>query len=333
MEQPWFSSIQDYGKRFTDVAYWQPYVETVCVRHRLTRCQHIQAGLPGTFPVFLLDDRYVVKFFGDLFHGCQSFKTELDCYALLGTPPQLPTPTLLGHGYLFPGSVAWRWPYLISTVITGTSLGAVKERVSYEDKAELVETLGALVHHLHAIPVKDTGFLAPTWERFLHFLHERRVACMDDHRRWGAMPERLMNQIEGYLPPIETLVDELVCPQLLHCDLNEDHVLGDFTGNHWRSTGIIDFGDAMVGDPIYELVALHIGLAHCDKRLLRIFLDCYGFDQKMREGFVLRAMSYTLLHEFAVLHQVFTEFPAVRNIESLAELAVLLWDPEHPGLH
>jgi len=103
-------------------------------------------------------------------------------------------------------------------------------------------------------------------------------------------------------------------------------------GATWQPSGIIDFGDAMAGDRLYELVALHLGLFRCDKRLLRTFLDTYGFDPGLRRDFVRRAMSLTLLHEFNVLSSVFPTFPDAGRVTSLAELATLLWDLEQPGL-
>jgi hypothetical protein len=118
----------------------------------------------------------------------------------------------------------------------------------------------------------------------------------------------------------------------LHCDLGDDHVLGRFEGQRWRPTGIIDFGDAKVGDRVYELIALHIGLFRCDKRLLRVFLESYGFDTGPRDRFLLRAMSFALLHEFDVLKPVFEDYPAARAAGDLGELAALLWDVEQPGV-
>jgi aminoglycoside phosphotransferase (APT) family kinase protein len=118
---------------------------------------------------------------------------------------------------------------------------------------------------------------------------------------------------------------------VLHCDLTADHILGHFEGERWQSTGIIDYGDAMAGDRIYELVALHIGLFHSNRRLLRAFLGAYGFDEALRRDFVRRAMSMTLLHEFDVLSGVFSTVSDAARVESLADLAVLLWDVERPG--
>lgn len=332
MEQPRFDSVQEYAPRFTDVDYWWPYVEAVCARHDLGRGAQVQAGLPGTFPVFLIDDRCVVKFFGDLFDGPACCAVEADCYGLLASRPEFPAPRLLGHGSLFPEASAWQWPYLISTLVPGTSLGTVREQVSGGDIEALVRALGPLVRQLHRLPMQNTRVLVPTWERFVGRLRERHAACAANQHDWHALPEHLLDQIEAYLPPIEMLVDERSDPLLLHCDLNEDHLLGLFAGEHWTLTGIIDFGDATAGDWFYELVALHIGLWHCEKRLLRVFLESYGAGPAQREQFVLRAMSYTLLHEFGVLRQVFDEFPAAASIESLEELATRLWDPDRPGL-
>jgi hygromycin-B 7''-O-kinase len=146
------------------------------------------------------------------------------------------------------------------------------------------------------------------------------------------LPERLIAQLDAYLPPPADLVDRTEPPRVLHCDLNADHLLGAFEGERWRPVGIIDFGDAMVGDRMYELVALHLGLFRCDKRLLRAFLDDYGFDAGLRRDFARRALSMTLLHQFDVLSDVLARFPGAADSDDLAGLAALMWDPEQPGL-
>jgi hypothetical protein len=65
---------------------------------------------------------------------------------------------------------------------------------------------------------------------------------------------------------------------------------------------------------------------------LRAFLEAYGFDAEMRRDFPRRAMSMSLLHEFNVIGEVLTAFPDAAHIDSLEDLAALLWDLEEPGL-
>jgi hygromycin-B 7''-O-kinase len=332
LPRPIFASQAAYGQQFTDAAYWRPYVEAICARHGLAPCSVVRAGLPGSHPVFLVEEHWAVKLYTDMFGGAESFPIERELYRLFACMPQLPTPALIAEGALFEADGGWPWPYIITQVVPGTSLGEVRERVAPADMEQVAAYLGDIVRQLHALPAPDVGRLKPSWEPFLGFLELQRAGCTDNQRRWNALPEILLAQIDAYLPSPEHLVDRSVAPTLMHGDLNADHVLGVWQANHWCPTGIIDFGDARVGDVFYELIALHLGLFGCDKRLLRIFLDRYAPGLDRSPDFVERAMSMTLLHEFAVLRSVFEQFPEARDIRNLADLAALIWDLTVPGL-
>ena len=332
MERPYFASVTAYGARFTDAAYWRPYVATICSRHGLLPCHRIRAGLPGTHPVFIVDGRYVVKLFTHRFNGARSFAVESDLYPLLAGTWGVPAPSLLARGHLFPEDGGWPWPYLVSALIPGRSLGEVRERVGLADQLALAAHLGPIVRQIHALPVTRVPSLTRSWGAYACLLDVRRASCADDYARGGGMPPPLLEGIAAYLPPTETLIDQSRQPCLLHGDLNEDHVLGRFERGRWQITGIIDFGDAQVGDPLYELVALHLGAFRCNKQLLRTFLGAYGSTDGQPEHFAAHMMRLTLLHEFTVLGRVFEEFPLARTVRSLAELATLLWDLGQPGL-
>jgi hypothetical protein len=43
-------------------------------------------------------------------------------------------------------------------------------------------------------------------------------------------------------------------------------------GVKWKPVSLIDFGDTLVGDTAYELVAIHLALFRCDKELLAEFV-------------------------------------------------------------
>ena len=101
--------------------------------------------------------------------------------------------------------------------------------------------------------------------------------------------------------------------------------MGETVDGVWQPTGIIDFGDVWIGDRMYELVALHLGLFDADRRLLRAFLDAYGFDDRLRRDFVRRAMAMTLLFQFDTLGEVIESMPVAAQAASLGDLAELLW--------
>jgi hygromycin-B 7''-O-kinase len=324
MIRPVFKSRQDYGSRFTDPDFWRPYVQVVCERHELP-CRSVRAGVPGTHPVFIVDESFVVKFFSDGFNGGESFVLEREIYGLLANAPQIPAPSLLAGGHLFPPSdEGWNWPYLIASFIPDSSLGEAETPVAYEDRAEIAKYVGTALRHLQVLPIERSE-LKRNWANFLHFLRHQYDECISNHRRWATLPSRLIKQIPDYLLPPDQLIDTASTPLLLHCDLNEDHLLGEFENGRWKPTGIIDFGDAKIGDPHYEWVAVHIGLFHCDKRLLKACLESYD-PAHLPDEFARRMMTFTLLHEFNVLETVFEDIPSVKEVSSLEEFAEIVWE-------
>ncbi len=72
-----------YSAHFMDLILWEPAVRRVCWQHGL-RGRRIDPGVPGTFPTFIIDletdqlphKAVVVKFFGPLFDGGDSFHIE-----------------------------------------------------------------------------------------------------------------------------------------------------------------------------------------------------------------------------------------------------------------
>lgn len=328
MQRPSFASREEYARHFTDIEYWRPYVEAICERHNLAPSHHIQRGLPGSNPVFIVDERYVVKIYTHLFGGAESSARELELYSLFARFPQLPFPILLAFGTLFPVGQEWHWPYIVISVVPGTSIGEFYEQVHHADKLALARYLGSLLYKLHNLPLDGLQSFKPAWDGFVSFLEQQRHSCVENHKRWKALPASLIDQIDGYLLPVRTLVNQRSRPLLLHCDLNQDHVMGFLKDGPWQTTGIIDFGDARIGERLYELIALHMGLFHGDKTLLGAFLESYGIDKMVEKQFVHKAMSYTLLFEFDVLGPIFQAAPSLRRVTSLAKLAELLWDIE-----
>ncbi|HEX8680825.1 MAG TPA: aminoglycoside phosphotransferase family protein [Ardenticatenaceae bacterium] len=328
MQRPTFDSRDAYAATFTNPDYWLPYVNEVCTRHELACSGLVRAGLPGTNPVFLVGEQYAVKLITDLFDGAASFPAELEVYQLFARTEDFPAPALLAHGNLFEEREEWHWPYIVTSLVPGTSLGEVEAQVAYEDKIALAQWLDAAVRRLHDLPVTEMPHLSRSRNDFRHFISRQMEHCAANQRRWAAMPEHLIDQIEGYLPPVEQLVGPSSGWSLLHCDLNVDHVLGEFEDGCWVPRGIIDFGDARRGEWLHELGALHLGLFRFDKHLLGHFLQSYGFDVALREDFARRAMSFTLLHEFSLLESFFRHSPHAASAQSLDEVAALLWAVE-----
>jgi len=300
---PTFATVPDYAARLRDALFWAPYVDEVLGRCGLPMEAPLEPGSGGTFPTFLTG-RYVVKFFGEPFHGAACYATELAVHLLLSSYPEIPAPRLVDHGHL--NGHGSSWPYLITTRIAGTAWHDA--RLSVVEQLSVAQQLGKVIDQVHRLPVP----VGAAWDR--DWLADYRAACVDRHRLWGALPPRLVVQIGGFLAaPAPRPVRHLI-----HADLHDDHLFV----NGAALVGVIDWGDTLATDPYYELPPLHLRAFRGDKRLLRAFLDAYGW--QVDSDFARRAMTMTLVREFNVLDEVATIVP-IEEVATLEELACLLW--------
>jgi len=270
----------------------------------------------------------VVKFFGRLFEGRQSFTAEYQANQIV-SQAGFTAPRLLLHGSLFSKDAPWDWPYLIFEYLPSISIGEVYEQVPFEDRLALAQDLGHMTRRLHNLPLDKVNLVGEEmafpadWNAYLLFLNEQ---YRHSQPSTGLLPERLLAQIPDYLLSPSELIDFSQPPHLIHADLTRDHILGKLSNGHWQTLGIIDWGDAMTGNILYELLALHLDLFHCDKRLLGAYLDAYGLDRDARRKLPPQAMSLTLTHRFNIIGLVFRDFPALQESNSLPELAAALWE-------
>lgn len=326
MMRPAFPTIEAYGRTFTNAAFWRPYVEYVWSFIRIGTVHDCKAGLPGTHPVFVVNDTYIIKFFTNLF-GVASNQVELAFYQQVA--PHLPVsiPSLVTHGALFPAEPdgPWHWPYIITTRLQGVSIGEAHLQTP-EFPAEAARYAAGVLQAFHNAPLhSDSSILDASWQGFAALLSERRQAIRPAIEQLAIAPT-LRSELLARLDTMPTPYDTSKTPRLLHGDLNRDHILGVVReGGSFAFTGVIDFGDVKVGDPLYDLVPLHFGLFATDKTLLRVFLDTYGGVAELGSDFAQRAMDYTLLYESVVLTDWLDNNPEGRAIANLAALQDRLW--------
>ena len=299
---PAFETPEAYAACLEDVAFWAPYVAAILRRHGLPSAP-LEIGRVGSFPTFLAG-RSVVKLFGDRLDGAICYQSELAVLRLLRDHPAIPAPTLLADGALFgEASAGWPWPYLLMTRVPGACWSDAA--LTRAEQEAVARQLGAAIGDLHAVPVPTDTF----WQR--DWIAEWRATCVERQRRWQLLPPHLIDQIEAYL-----LVPPDADRRLLHADLHDHHVFVQ----PGRLVSIVDWGDAIVADPYYELAALHLLTFNADRRLLAAFLDSYGWPSD--PDFVRRALSMALIYQFDVLHRVAQsiDLAAIPTLDALADL-------------
>ena len=321
-----------YTAHFMEVELWTPVIQAICTGVGL-ECRQIRAGTAGTFPVFLLDDRYVIKFFGPLFEGRRSARVEMAVDASLAAQPGLAVARILFSGQV-PGTES-EWQYLIYNLIRGNSYRDDRSRISQENQLNIARQLGQMMRRFHSLPVpQEPADVFPVecsaYQARLHGWFSSRLQAVDGplYARLG-LPAHLATQAEGYLarnaqPPAD---DPL---HLIHADLTADHLLGEFEGGEWHINGLIDMGDCMTGDLYYELAALFLDLFSADKSLLSVFLNSYGFPEDLLPAFPQRCLCAALQHQFNVFSPLFENQPALAQAPNLDHLAQWVWGLSSP---
>jgi aminoglycoside phosphotransferase (APT) family kinase protein len=217
---------------------------------------------------------------------------------------EIPAPALVAHGRLYYDDDA-SWPYLVTRRMSGVAWRDAD--LTRPERLALARRLGEVLRAVHALPVPSASVFEQDW------LVESPALCVERHREWRSLPDRLIDEIEDYL------VEPSGERRLVHADVTSDHV---FVVDG-RLEGIIDWGDAVATDPHYELVALHLDVFRGDKALLRAFLDAYGWP--VEPDFARRAMSCALLHRFDVLATA-AELVPLDELATLNDLATALWE-------
>lgn len=260
------------------------------------------SGFEGTYPT-LVGARLVVKLFGYFPGWREPVGTEVAANGLIENA-EVSAPKILASGSLFPGAEAG-WPFLIMERLGGQAWRDAELETAVA--ASVAAQLGAQIRAVHDLqPVH-----VPDGQADWIAIHGGEAA--QRHRRWGTLPDYLIDQIPEYLDSYRA---ERRC--LVHGDLTEDHLFvhGD------SLLGIIDWGDAMVTDPFYELTALYLGAFAGDRRLLGDFLAGYGW--QVDADFAEHALQVTLMHRFDCFGSV---NHLAKDARSLADLAREVWTP------
>lgn len=286
-----------YGDHLGDVDYWGRYVVEIAKREGLPK-SHVEAPFVGTFPTFLIGER-VVKLFGSGYDGASSWAVEKAMHELLALRPSIPAPELLAAGALFTDAQEWTWPYLVTKRLRSRP---VRERPLNGTAGEsIAEQLGEAVADLHTLePPAEVG------DRDL--LPRLRSEASVRLTGFG-LPTHLVEQVPNYL------TDAPRPTTLVHADITADHLFHD---GH-ALTGIIDWGDAVIADPSYELVAIAFDCFDGDRRLFESFLRGYGW--VVDADFPKNALQAICNFQFNAITRIskIVDLNSVRTLHALAD--------------
>ncbi|HTA39092.1 MAG TPA: phosphotransferase [Candidatus Acidoferrales bacterium] len=222
-------------------------------------------------------------------------------------PIAIPVPILAGRP-----DGTYPWPFAGYELLDGSTASSLN--LSDADCERIAAPLGAFLRRLHSGHVRQAVGDALPGDLFGRLDHARRLPLAT---------ERIAElESAGILHDVEALLGYMaqhppaVCsdPCVVHGDMYARHLLLDDGKN---VCGVIDWGDAHVGDPALDLA---IALTMLPERALPVFLAAYG---DVAAATWERATYRAIYHSVLVAHYGYTSGDAEMlrtGVDSLANL-------------
>lgn len=245
------------------LSYWMPVLTRLQQAYGLQQDQW-QRLPEGSNALFQLGDAVVVKLVPPNWRH-QGDK-EIVVAPLLDGKLSLETPHLIGGGEVD------NWVFVVSSRVQGTSLADVWPSLGVEQKRVIMLQVGQLLRELRAVGVDSDSAIRVDWQQYIGTLVS---ACLARHQR-RAMPAHLAQQVMSYLDaagefsrPAQT--------RFIHMDIHPWNLLAREDQGQWTLSGLIDFGDAIVGNcDRFELLTPLMFMAQGNPILVKAMLDSYG---------------------------------------------------------
>src|SRR5262249_39703883 len=139
------------------------------------------------------------------------------------------------------------------------------------DRVRLAGDVGRLVASFARVPTSGLDSIAVDAEAFAK---DRAPACIEFQRRCGVSNEVLAD-IASCLDAAAPLVPDARRPPA-HATIPADQLLVERRLGRYHLSGLIDFGDAMVMHPLYEIVTPVFLVVGPDRPALEGFFEAAG---------------------------------------------------------
>ena len=305
----------DFDTRYRhDSQAWLPAIVDICKAHGLPTTPLVSFP-DGSNLIAAAADEFVVKVFPP-FHRDQWESERRTLAHLAAHDISISIPQLAGQG-----EREDRWTYVILSKLPGVTLERVWPSLTTAEKAGCMRQIGRVMAEVHAIPVGGLSDLDPLWASFL----PKQIAqCKTRHTRLG-MPEWFLREVENYVMSKEAPIPDEPSV-ILTGEYTPFNLLAGQINSQWQITGMIDFGDAMVGFREYDFLGPCLFLGEGNGSLIDALFDGYRytnprFDAALRR----RLMTLAILHRYSHLRAQIRIDDWPSRVQSLQDLEQLIF--------
>jgi hygromycin-B 7''-O-kinase len=305
---PSLTTLDEYRPLYRQENTWLPAMRAICARHNLDE-NSLSFAPPGSNVVFWVENNKVIKLFAPFWQGDAAREAGF-LNAITGVNFNTPQVSVSDE--------IEGWPYLLLSRVPGTPLDELWDTMSNSDRESIASSLGHCLAKMHTLKPTPLEPARPAWEQF----RQSQLTNSPARQAQLGAPASWVKEIERFLANLPPEVSHSPSLAVVNGDLNPEHLFCEPTAQGWQVTGMIDFGDARMAHPFYDLVRpgmLFQSLPNLRKTMLRT----YGLPESTFTPALTRELfAYDLIHEYANiplrLQELASNPPA--NLDALIEL-------------
>ncbi|MET3130702.1 hygromycin-B 7''-O-kinase [Oxalobacteraceae bacterium GrIS 1.11] len=218
----------------------------------------------GANALFGLGDEVIVKLVPPNWR--RQGDKEILITPLLEGKLSLQTPKLIGGGEID------NWVFIMSSRLSGTLLADVWPLLDLQQKRSIMIQTGQVLGEIRTVAFAEDIAIRVNWPAYVRDLI---AGCLARHQR-RMMPANLLAQVMPYLDA----AGDFTVPaesRLIHMDVHPWNLMAKQEGGQWRLAGLLDYGDAIVGNSDrFELLTPMIFMAQGNALLLKSLLESYA---------------------------------------------------------
>lgn len=300
---------QVYRKR---VDLWQMAAQELCQRLQIPS-DRFETTAAGSNLIARVSEHVMLKIFPP-FHRHQ-WESEYRVMQHLDGQLQLPIPRYLGAG-----DAGEDWTYLVMSRLQGITLDLRWPTLDVGEKKRILFDIGKIMARVHAVTVGDLATLAPDWNAFVQ---GQVKACRARHLKLG-MPPWFTDQVDDYVQHMQPLLPQAFAPVILTGEYTPFNLMVPAEGPLEKVSGMIDFGDAMIGFADYDLLGPSLFLCEGHPELVAALLD--GYDRRtLTKELQDRLMLLQILHRYSDFHGQLSLKDWQLRAKSIEDLKNLIW--------
>lgn len=286
MNFPNIKTAEDFTVHFKS-EFWRAFAETVCRRHKIS-FEILRRAENGENVVFLIDDRFVLKFFTPFKDGFRRERIALE-YARDKSFIKFPD-------VMFADAIE-AFDYLITNQFAGVSMTRADWlKLDYNRQMKFAARLAAGLKELHS---HDAASFAFDWNEFVR----RQIETVFERQKTSGATARWLKSLPRYLEENLKLLPESCRKVFQHGDVHFGNLsFRQTTTGELEICGLFDFADSLKGFHEYEFVAVGVLMLQGQADLQREFFRAYGYaESEINSELRRRLMLLTILYEHSSL--------------------------------